>query len=76
MIFSFNTFEGETVDVASETIQLIDKGEKHCVHDSGMEARYHILVGDGGWCHRLSKDEYDRLHGIFQRHELVAPSTE
>jgi len=65
MILCFRTLEGETVDVFSGTIQLVDKGEGSCVNDRGVEARYHVMVGEHGWCHRLSKEEYDRLHRLF-----------
>ena len=67
MILTFKNLDGETVDVVSDTLQLIDRGEKAGVQDTGLEARYHIMVGDGGWCHRLSKSEYDRLHGLLAR---------
>lgn len=67
MILSFKTIDGDTVDVAAETVQLVDRGERAHPDCKGMEARYHVLVGDAGWCHALSKEEYDRLHRRFAK---------
>ena len=61
MHIRFKTIEGKSVDVIGDLIQLIDNGENSETYEEGDRRRYQVMVGEEGWCHLLTKSEYESL---------------